>query len=379
MKSLITLFFCFTISFVQAQTVEELFNSRDLDAIIVYAASDSLDKDDLFLVGGAYFEKQLYRDAIETFTKAIRSGLDTDYVYYYRGISSFYLDDHLNAISDLKKAIKAKPERQRNISQLGLVYLDKGNEKQAIKYFNKAREKSYEVSDPYVYLPAIYEEKGDFKNMKRELSKSVALIDKSDEYFSILSLRLGQQQLLDEKKSSKAEKTFTAVIQNQTTPQKYLYFRWLSAALIKQGKFDTSDSLFTILKREFEANNLPESIQENEGDIIDIFNWNDKSIYAFKSFVEPKAFADSYFKFYVYNTASEDLEMLILTEKTAAEIDEINHLLCGKNFLSNRRFTYPVGWSTTSEIEYAKLKNLVFEILNKNIQFAASSELPIMD
>lgn len=82
------------------------------DFLMVIELDKSCDKWDIYSdIGEIYYNIRNHQKSIEYYTKAIRLKSDYDYGYYSRGWSHYILDDFENAISDIEKALKIKPNK----------------------------------------------------------------------------------------------------------------------------------------------------------------------------------------------------------------------------------------------------------------------------
>jgi tetratricopeptide (TPR) repeat protein len=58
-----------------------------------------------------------YQDAIQTITQAIEKGVETEFVYYYRGLAYYGMGDTPNAVADFNKALSINPKNQEIIAK----------------------------------------------------------------------------------------------------------------------------------------------------------------------------------------------------------------------------------------------------------------------
>ncbi len=64
-----------------------------------------------------------YQDAIQTITQAIEKGVETEFVYYYRGLAYYGMGDTPNAVADFNKALSINPNNQEIIAKKGALGL----------------------------------------------------------------------------------------------------------------------------------------------------------------------------------------------------------------------------------------------------------------
>ena len=91
MKTLFLLTLTFFCLKLHAQTIEELYNQEKFSELISYAdKTDSLENEDLYCIGYAFFQLEKDKEAILMYDKAIEKGLDEDYIYLFKGLAQRY-------------------------------------------------------------------------------------------------------------------------------------------------------------------------------------------------------------------------------------------------------------------------------------------------
>ena len=106
-------------------------------------------------LGKAYLEKKEYQTAFNQLSEATRLKEDYAEAYREKGIALFYLKRYPDSEKALSKSFKLKATQPDIASDLGSIYLQNGNMKNALRYlkiaqtrnnnmhivFNKSREK----------------------------------------------------------------------------------------------------------------------------------------------------------------------------------------------------------------------------------------------
>jgi len=154
----------------------------------VSAESNPNNADFYFYRGRAYFERGLYNEAIEDFTKAIKLKPDEAYFYYWRGRAYYEKRDYNEAVQDFTKAIKLKPDDADfyywcggAYYERGMAYFEKGLYNEAIECFTKAIELKPGEAYFYYWRGKAYYEKGDYGKAIEDFTKAIKL--KPDEAY----------------------------------------------------------------------------------------------------------------------------------------------------------------------------------------------------
>jgi tetratricopeptide (TPR) repeat protein len=110
-------------------------------------------------IGLEEYEKGNYQEAIENFTKALKSHPDDAFLYNNRGLAAYYgakkAKEYKKAISDYSKALKLKPDYAVAYHNRGLAYFKRGGGRntgpfdKAISDFTKAIELKPDYLDAY--------------------------------------------------------------------------------------------------------------------------------------------------------------------------------------------------------------------------------------
>ena len=354
-----------------SQTVEELYNERDFQELIKFAdKTDELTKDQLYCVGYAFFQLENDKKAIEMYDKAIAKGLDDDYIYLYKGLSLRYENQFEKAIENFKIAIERNPKGQKNYTELANTFYYQERYDSALIYFYKARALEFQLGDPYFKIPYIFHMQENFTKALEEYKISSSLIDKQDpEYIEILK-SMGQLEYAVFENYDNAVEAYSEMI--SLTPNDYELYPKLIKAYYANGNYFRGDSLFQIMKVQYEKGNLSEEYQDFGSVAIDEFHWNGHLVTTYHYFKEPKETLDIMYKIYLLSEDGKSVERTLMTEKTIQlEKDGAKHVLCERE-KSGVHYTYPYGWSS-DDIDYASLKKAVILVFDKEMQPGASS------
>lgn len=125
----------------------------------------------------AYFFKEagLYNLAQHEYEKALKSKLYL--VEGYNGLGMVYLakGEDKEAIASFNKAVKANPGFAFSYFNLGIVYAKLGMFDEAIKCFQKTVSIHYNIADAHWNLALIYNKKGESQKALKELKIAIAL------------------------------------------------------------------------------------------------------------------------------------------------------------------------------------------------------------
>ncbi|MCH2177034.1 MAG: hypothetical protein MK193_15030 [Lentisphaeria bacterium] len=370
---ILTLSFGFTIAY--SQTVEELYNSRNFHELIKFAdKSEDLTKDQLYCVGYAFFQLENDKKAIEMYDKAIAKGLDGDHIYLYKGLSLRYDKQYDRAIDNFKLAISRNPQGQKNYTELANTFYFQSQYDSALVYFYKARELEFELGDPYLKIPNIYHIKENFDKALEEYRISASLINKEDPIYFELLKSIGQLEYTVFKNYEPSIEAYSEMI--SLTPSNYDMYPKLIKAYYANKNYSEGDSLFQIMKTEYEKGTLSEEYQKYGSVAIDEFEWNGQKVTTYRYFKDAKETLDIMYKIYLLSKDGKSVERTLMTEKTIQlEEDGAKHLLCERE-KSGVHHTYPYGWST-DEIDYPSLKKSVILVMNNEMEPSASSNFGV--
>jgi tetratricopeptide (TPR) repeat protein/RsiW-degrading membrane proteinase PrsW (M82 family) len=204
----------------------------------VSADSNPNNADFYYHRGRAYFERGLYNEAIEDFTKAIELKPDEAYFYYWRGRAYYEKRDHNEAVQDFTKAIKLKPDEADfyywcggAYYESGMAYFEKGLYNEAIECFTKAIELKPDMAYFYYWRGRAYYEKGDYGKAIEDFTKAIKL--KPDDAY-IYWWRGRARYRKGEHNESIQD--FTEAI--KLKPDEAYFYYWRGRARYEKGEYD---------------------------------------------------------------------------------------------------------------------------------------------
>jgi Tfp pilus assembly protein PilF len=115
-------------------------------------------------LGAAYLAMRRWVEAIATLTPLLTERLySTPYILHNNlGLAHMGKRDLASAVEEFKKSVFLNPRFCLGLNNLGRVYVEQGDERQAVKSFQKTIERcsEYGYADPFFYLGRIYERAG---------------------------------------------------------------------------------------------------------------------------------------------------------------------------------------------------------------------------
>ena len=121
---ILTILLC---SFSYGQTATEFYNNKNYQELVkLEKEADKLTPDELYMVGFAFFQLENDNKAIEFYDKAISKGLDNGSVYFYKGVSFYYLKKYDEALKQIDIALQKEPTNQEFMNQKGQIYRFQG-------------------------------------------------------------------------------------------------------------------------------------------------------------------------------------------------------------------------------------------------------------
>lgn len=374
LMTLLILFVLTTNAF--SQTIEELYSQRNYKKLIEFSKSETLTKEECYFIGFAYFQLEDDANAIKMYDLAIKKGLDDDFIYLYKGLSLRYNKQFDKAIENFKIAIQKNPKGQKNYTELANSFYFQNKYDSALVYFYKAREQEFELGDPYLKIPNIYHIQKNFDKALEEYRISASLIDKSNPTYVELLKNIGLLEYTVKKSYSNSIKTYSEML--SIIPKQYDLYPKLIKAYYANEDYIHGDSVFSILKVQYEKNGLPEEMMKIKGVVVDQFSWNNQDVSVIKYFEEPKVFFDPFYKFFLNDKSGNKVIKKVLTEKTNDKIDGTKHLLCSIDNETGTHYTYPIGWKT-DYIDYKQLKEYAIMIFEGKLEPQASSNFGTTD
>lgn len=355
------------------QVIENLYQSQNYEAIVKYAnQSFDFSPIDLFIIGHAYFQLENDKKALTYYDKALEKGLNKDFVYLYQGLAYGYQKDYKKAITSFKKAIELNPLGQKNYTELGNAFYFQAIYDSALVYYYKARELPFQLADPYLKIPNIYQIKKQYLKALEEYKISAQRIDKQDPNYVDLLLNIGTLEYTVTKNYLACIDTYEKML--ELVPTKFNLYPKLIKAYFANEDYDKGDSLFLILKNAYFKNQLTGEFEKFGNAAIDEFQWNEQKVIVYRNFKEPTEILDIIYTFFLLSVDEKNILRTLVTEKTIPlEKNGSKHLLCEKGN-DGSHYTYPYGWSTDL-IDYRSLKKAVTEVLNAETNPAASSKL----
>jgi len=145
----------------------------------IMASAHAVGPTDYFRAGTLYLQQERLYEAIEAFSLAI--GEQASYVEAYnnRALAYYELGEHEKAKDDFLTAVSLDPENPVANSNLGILFFEEGNYRQALKYLEKAARasksnKSYRLT-VLRNLAFVYQKAGMADRAKALIQEAAAL------------------------------------------------------------------------------------------------------------------------------------------------------------------------------------------------------------
>ncbi|RKX92595.1 MAG: hypothetical protein DRP84_09790 [Spirochaetes bacterium] len=107
-------------------------------------------------LGNAFYIQGRYKEAIETYKKALAINPKDEEAYSNLGLAYAAINKNNEAITSYKKAIKINPKWAEAYNNLGIVYKTLGNHEEALKLYEEALKINPEYGDVYNNLGNLY-------------------------------------------------------------------------------------------------------------------------------------------------------------------------------------------------------------------------------
>lgn len=358
-----------------SQSIPDLYYLEDFAAISkLNVPIDSMTSEECFMSGYAFYRLDEDMKAIEYYNAAIDKGYNKSDVYLYRGLSYRYANDLEKSLKDIQIGVDSNPNRQRYLFELGIAYLYLERIDEALSTLKLAREKDYELGDPYYYYPYIFQYQEKYAEALEEYKISAKLIDKSDPYYVDILKETGVLEYSLSKDFNAAREAYEEAISIVDDTTGFKLYSKLIKCYNGLEEYSTADSLWTKMKQAFDDKKLPYELMEEGQVAIDEFTWNDRRIISFKTFVNPEELLDEIYRAYLLNEEGDGIDTKFMTEKTfSIGGDAPTHLFCSR-IKDETHFTYPIGWESDN-IDYKSFKKFVLDALDKKLEPSASSKI----
>ena len=359
------------------QSVTELYNNKNYQELIEFEKeAEKLTPEELYMVGFAFFKLEDDNKAIEFYDKSINAGYDEGPVYFYKGVSLFYLKNYDEALKQNDIAIQKEPSNQKYMNQKGEIYRVQGKEDIALEYYEKATKLPNTDGASFFWVANIFHGKQDFKKALSLYYIALDNIPQEKIYYQWTLESIGQLEYTHSKDYLKSAKAYSQAI--QFDKENYELYYKLIKSYNAAKYYIKADSIFGLVKKAFENEKLPQEDMEIKTIAIAEFEWNGQTAVIRKSLIDPKENLDITYKVFLLNKEGDKVERRFVVEKTIQiEKDGANFLLCEQDKQTGGHITYPYGWKeeniTAEDLEKAvklvldgKMKQGASSIFNKN-------------
>jgi len=358
-------------SFTYGQTVSDLYNAKDFQALIKFEnQSEKLTSEQLYMVGFAFFQLENDNKAIEFYDKAITKGYDNGSIHFYKGVSFTYLKKYEDALKEIDISLKKEPTNQEFMNQKGLIYKNQGLEDKALEYFEQATKFPNTHGEPFFWVAYIHHGKNDFKKALDLYYVAAEKVSKQNSYYITTLESIGQLEYTYTKNYLKSAEAYSKVI--SCKPKDYEFYPKLIKAHNGAKEYTKADTIFELMKIAYKNKELSEDDMNFKNISVDEYEWNEQKLIVYKYLEDPKETLDISYKVYLLNKDGDKVERTFMVEKTLEISGGPKHLLCEKDKKSGIHITYPYGWKTDT-IPLEDLKKAVALVLDNKMKQAASS------
>lgn len=373
MKKIIVIMTILISSFSFGQTIAELYDNEKYDELIkLEKNAEELSGDELFKIGFAFFQLENDNKAIDFYDKAIKKGLDSGKVHYYKSISYCFLETYDKALKTIDIALQKEPANQKFMNQKGQIYQYMKQEDKALEIFEQAIKLPNTCGDPFFWIAYIHHGKMDFKKALDLYYVAVDSIPKENKYYKESLESIGKLEYSFTKNYLKSAEAYETAIEldNKNYELYYKLIKSYNAA----KEFNKADSIFALVKIAFEQEKLPKEDMELKTISVAQFEWNDHVVVIIRSLIEPKELLDISYKVFMLSKDGQNVERRFMVEKTIQlEKNGANHLLCEQDKKNDEHLTYPYGWSSDS-IPIDDLEKAVKLVLDGKMSYSAKSK-----
>jgi tetratricopeptide (TPR) repeat protein len=166
--------------------IKDKINAKDITPINDLAKSaipDVANSSNFWIQNGCMlFAQKKYKEALESFRKAVAIKDDSKETHYWLGFCYFRLNDYPNALKSCQRAVEIDANYAEAHRALGWIYRATGHNNDAIYAFNTAVKLEPDEGLAYLGMGVVYIDKDDFPAAINNLRKASALnIDNEDD------------------------------------------------------------------------------------------------------------------------------------------------------------------------------------------------------
>ena len=371
MKKIMSLLLVLIVSInLEGQTIQESYKKHDFKKVIQSEEkANTLSSEELYDLGYSFFRLGQDEKAIKYYDLSIQKGFKDPFIFFFKGLSLNYLKKYDEAIPLLEKAVKAYPENQEYMNELGISYFNLERYEKALEIFKAATKLENTYQAPFYYVAKIYDIQEKYIEAEKYYYEALKHISKDDTYYvsTLESLSILEYSTL--------ENYLNAIDINLKAfaikPLDYTIGSRLMKSYNAAKQYYKADSIFNLLRADFI--NGKKANPEFKFDDIAIANsrWKEQNLVIYRTFIEPKEDLGVSYHIYLLNKDNSKIERRFMVENTVPIDSNIKNLLCEKGS-DVSHFTYPFGWKSNT-IPILELFNAVKDVLNQKIQVGASS------
>lgn len=369
-KIILVIFAVLMYPVLYGQSPTELYSNKDFEALIkLEDKADSLNGEELYMLGFAFFRLENDDKAVAFYDRAIAKGFDNGITHFYKGVSLTFQKKYKEALAEVDLALKKEPTNQEYMNQKGMIYNQQGLEDKALGYFEEATRFPNTYGEPYFWVAYIHHGKNDFEKALKQYYIAAEKIPKKNNYYFKTLLCIGQLEYTFTQNYQKSASAYAEAI--ALRPDKYEYYPKLIKAYNAAKEYDKADAVFNLMKVAYKNSELPKEEMKYKNTAIDEYEWNKQKLTVYKSFEDPKEVLAVSYKVHLLNRAGDQLERKFTVEKTIQVANGPKHLLC--EVKEDSHLTYPYGWAT-DDIPLEDLKKVIQLVLEDQLQQTATSK-----
>lgn len=359
-------------SFSNGQTIKELFDNKNFQELVAFEKNaDNLTADEIYMIGYAYYRLENDIKAIECYNKAIAKGLDNGKIYFYKGLSLFYMNRYDESLTEIEHALKLDPTNQEFMNEKGLIFFYNKQFDKALEVFEEAKKLPQTFPEPFYWIARIYHERQDFKKALSAYYDAINNLPKDNEYYVTSLICIGYLESNITKDYLKSAKAFAEVIQLDS--ENYINYYSLINSYNLAKEYKKADSIFNLVKVAFDNGKLPKEFMEDKVIGISKFEWNGQTARIGKSLITPEKTLDVLYYVSLFNKSDDKIVRKFQVEKSITmEKGGVLFILCEKDISGNGHKTYPYGWQTANVPIY-DLESTIRQVLDGKMEPAATS------
>lgn len=297
------------VSFLYAQTIEELYAAKDYQGLVWLEGKTNkatLSGEQSYMLAHAFFQTENDQKAIGYYTNAISKGFDSTYVYFQKAVAHRYLKQYTEAHQALDMVLSQKKSNAKYLNEKGLIYIAQKQYAKAMEIFESLQKASPPFVDAYYWSAYTHLQNNENAKALAALYKAKENTTPEHRYYLLILDNIGMLEYYIHKAYNKSLAAYKEAHRLAPTNQelKFLLIKGYNAI------HDTTkaDSLFKLVQNAYQNKELNKETMKTKNIIVADFEWKGQKVVIRKSLDSIKAKSDLAYKVFLLDKKGEGIE-----------------------------------------------------------------------